>query len=85
MTDPLKPYQRKALREVHAAYIAKAKARGDRVLSYSPPCGCPEIETLAPKDPRQTWDSLTTCIHCGALSMKIVTHDTVECRVPAAA
>jgi hypothetical protein len=72
----------RALAAAHAAHIDRARAHGGRVLTYAPPCGCPSTETPAPKDRRQTWDSLTTCVHCGALSMKIVTHDSVECRVP---
>jgi hypothetical protein len=64
----------------HAAHIARVKEKGGPVLSYSPPCGCPPIETPAPKDERETWDSLTTCVHCGALFMKIVRRGSVECR-----
>ena len=61
---------RASLQHRHADYIAKVKAAGGRTLKYKPPCGCPHIETHAPKYDL-FWDSLCVCIHCGDLHMVV--------------
>ncbi len=61
---------RASLQHRHADYIAKVKASGGRILKYRPPCGCPHIETEVPRD-NQIWDSMSTCLYCGDLHMKV--------------
>lgn len=63
------------LRERHEKFIARAEARGARVLSYDcpyPDCSA-EIKTTAPdRDDGSEWDTLCTCPQCGRLFMKLV-------------
>jgi hypothetical protein len=71
-----------ALRKAQADYIAAARAAGARTLTFKPPCGCADIETVAP--PRgQTFDTLARCPSCGALHYKTVTYNTTSAAVPA--
>jgi hypothetical protein len=70
-----------SLLKEHLAYMARVRAHGGRILAYRPPCCNTETETKAPVDDDDVWDSLTTCPHCGALGMKIVTRNTVEIRL----
>lgn len=73
-----------SLQHRHGEYIARVKASGGRILKYRPPCGCPHIETEAPKD-RQIWDSLSTCVWCGDLHMKVVLFDRATAMRPGGA
>ena len=68
------------MRKDFNAFMAKARADGRHILTYKLPCGCGDIETLAPTFKSHVWDSLTTCPHCGALHFKVVTHDKVRVR-----
>ncbi|AXA83682.1 hypothetical protein DCD74_02340 [Lysobacter oculi] len=72
--------QLKRMKVEFEAYMKKAKANGSHVLTYTRPCGCGQIETLAPKAFGHVWDSLTTCPDCGALYFKVITHDRVLVR-----
>lgn len=62
----------RAMRRKYAAYMRDWKGR-TRTF-YTPCCG-EEIVTPAPTSKHETWDSLTTCLHCGQLFMKVVTYD----------
>lgn len=70
---------RASLQYRHADYIAKVKATGGRILKYKPPCGCPHIETEAPKD-GQVWNSVCTCLYCGDPHMKVARRDRISAK-----
>jgi hypothetical protein len=59
------------LRRQHDAYIAGVIAKGGHVLTFDTPCCDEPMTTTAPRT-SETWDSLTTCPHCGEMFMKIV-------------
>lgn len=59
------------LLEQHIAFIAKARAHGYKVASYTTPCCKATLETRMPSSGK--WDALTTCPHCGDMFMKITT------------
>lgn len=61
-------------------YMAKAKAAGSHFLTYKLPCGCGDIETLAPRFKGHVWDSLATCPHCDSLYYVAISHDVVRVR-----
>ena len=66
------------LRRRHDAYMAAWKLHGRPSLSYVTPCCGQALETTAPSDPRDVWDSLCTCPCCGELYFKWVWPERVE-------
>jgi hypothetical protein len=70
------------LTQQHEAYIEKCRARGDHLLSYTAPCCGGVIETRAPAPGERQWDTLATCVHCGEMHMKVVTHTEAKGLMP---
>jgi hypothetical protein len=66
------------LRAAHAAYNERLKAKGVKLATYKVPCCGQQMEDRAPDTPGAQWDSLASCIHCGALFVKIATFDKIE-------
>ena len=71
----------KTLKQKHEEYIAKVKADGGKTLTFKAPCCGQEIEDLAGRE-GQTWDTLTSCPHCGAMFMKITTATEIVGSIP---
>lgn len=69
------------LRDRYQAYFARVRDSGARILSYACP-GCQaSIDTVAPTDVDECWDTATLCPFCEYMHFKIVRHDSVEVRV----
>lgn len=70
------------LKQKHEAFITKIKADGGKTLEFKAPCCGAEIEDrAAPKG--ETWDTLTTCPHCGELFIKVTTSIKIAGAIPA--
>lgn len=70
------PHDLQDLRRRADDYIARVKAKGRTIVTFSTPCGH-QLETpAAPKGER--WDTLATCHHCGATYIKITIGDRVD-------
>lgn len=70
------------LKQKHEAYIAKIKAGRGKTLTFKAPCCGAEIEDRAALK-GETWDTLTTCPHCGELFMKVATSTKITGTIPA--
>ena len=47
------------------AYCNNRKSRGSNVAEYKAPCCGAMLVTAIPDNPREKWDSATTCYECG--------------------
>lgn len=65
----------------HADFLARWKAHGRPTQAFRTPCCNERLETTAPDDRREKWDSLTTCPYCGGMFMKVVTANSVSVRM----
>jgi hypothetical protein len=61
-----------SLLQEHRQYIAACKVRGEKTLTYIPPCCGQSIEDRAANE-GETWDTLATCPHCEGLFFKVAT------------
>lgn len=69
------------LRRRHDEWLAKAAARGDKLLTYKVPCcGGGMQDRAAPEG--EVWDTLATCPHCGGHYLKITHHTFIEALRP---
>lgn len=68
------------MRARHDDYIARVKATGKSVVTFSAPCCGKDIETLASLK-GERWDSVSTCPQCGALYIKITEGAAVTAHV----
>lgn len=66
------------LKARHDAYIARVKMNRGRVLTFTTPCCVQEMETQVPKTD-ETWDTISTCVHCGRIFWKVVSRHEVKC------
>ena len=58
------------LAEAHAKYITRAREAGKIILAYRIPACGHRAESIAAPD-GEYWDTVATCIVCGALYIKI--------------
>ncbi len=65
----------------HYEYIAKAAARGSKIVAFNCPCCTKQIETRAAPT-REVWDTMSQCPHCGGLFFKITRGAKVETLIP---
>jgi hypothetical protein len=68
------------LKQKHGEYIAKAKAKGMKTLTFRTPCCEKDVEDRA-APAGEKWDTLATCPHCGAMYMKISTAEAITAEV----
>lgn len=71
----------KTLKQRHEEYIARLKAKGRKTLTFVAPCCGETIEDIAAGE-GETWDTLSTCPHCGALYMKVTTSAEIVGMIP---
>jgi hypothetical protein len=65
----------------YTAFVERAKASRTPLVKFSCPACRQVIETIpAPKG--EVWDSLSTCPHCEALFMKVISETSVEATLP---
>lgn len=77
-----KESEMQTLKQKHEEYIAKVKANGGKTLTFKAPCCGKEIEDRAGVE-GETWDTLASCPHCGALYVKITTATEITGSIPA--
>lgn len=71
----------KGLKNKYHKYIEKVRASGASILSYDCPACKKSIETEAPSNTNECWDTITICPHCDGLHFKIVRHDSAQAKV----
>jgi hypothetical protein len=65
----------------YTEFVERAKASRTPLVKFSCPACSQGIETIpAPKG--VVWDSLTTCPHCEAMFMKVISGISVEATLP---
>jgi hypothetical protein len=69
------------LKQEHEQYIALLRAAGDPITTYQTPCCGKAVECRAGVS-GEVWDTLTTCVHCGALHVRVTGPDGVTGVVP---
>jgi len=70
------------LQQQHERYISGLRAAGDPITTYQTPCCSKALECRAGVS-GEVWDTLTTCVHCGALHVRITTAEGATGVIPA--
>lgn len=71
-------------REQYKVWLGRQQAAGRSLLGYATPCCGTIHHTPHPAEGERQWDSLSVCMGCGTMFMKIVTHDKVQLLTPEA-
>lgn len=66
------------LKERYLSYFARVRTAGAHILNYTCPCCQASIDTVAPTDVDECWDTATLCPFCEHMHFKIVRHASVE-------
>lgn len=72
------------LKNQHADWIARVKAKGGKTLTYTTPCCGGAMEDLAAPT-GESWDSMAICPHCGSRYMKLTTPKKISALIHEAA